>query len=131
MIYLLDTNICIYLINRRPIQVFEHFQGLRLGEVAISSITGAELAFGVSKSGSTRNQQALDKFLAPLEILPFDEPAMRRYGELRSDLERRGEPIGALDTLIAAHALTLQAVLVTNNLSEFQRVPGLSCENWV
>ncbi|WP_038213372.1 type II toxin-antitoxin system tRNA(fMet)-specific endonuclease VapC [Xenophilus azovorans] len=129
--FLLDTNTCIYIINRRPPEVFTHFDGLRAGEVAISSITGAELAFGVAKSGSLRNQAALDKFLAPLDILPFEEAAMRCYGSLRSELERKGTPIGALDLLIAGHALALGATLVTNNLREFQRVPGLRMENWV
>ena len=129
--YLLDTNTCIYIINRRPAKVFEHFAGLHVGEIAISSITGAELTFGVAKSGSQRNQLALDKFLAPLEILPFDEAAMRRYGILRSDLERQGTPIGALDLLIAAHALALGATLVSNNLREFRRVKGLSLDNWL
>ncbi|MFT4247286.1 MAG: PIN domain-containing protein [Pseudomonas sp.] len=131
MRYLLDTNICIYIISRRPPGVFAHFDGLRAGEVGISSITGAELDYGVSKSGSPRNRQALDKFLAPLDVLPFDEAAMRRYGDLRSGLERQGTPIGALDLLIAAHALALDVVLVSNNLREFERVPGLRLENWV
>lgn len=131
MSYLLDTNTCIYIINQRPPQVFAHFEGLRYGEVAVSSITGAELDFGVAKSGSQRNRDALDKFLAPLEVLPFDVDAMHAYGPLRAELQRRGQPIGALDTLIAAHALALGATLVTNNLAEFRRVPGLVCENWV
>lgn len=131
MRYLLDTNTCIYIINRRPPQVFAHFEGLRYGEVGVSSITGAELAFGVAKSGSARNRQALEKFLAPLELLPFDADAMHAYGPLRAELQRRGQPIGALDMLIAAHALALGAKLVTNNLDEFRRVPGLECDNWV
>ncbi|PPT46469.1 VapC toxin family PIN domain ribonuclease [Xanthomonas arboricola] len=131
MRYLLDTNICIYIINRRPLGVFAHFDSLHAGEVGISSITGAELDYGVSKSGSPRNRQALDKFLAPLDVLPFDEVAMRRYGDLRSGLERRGTLIGALDQLIATHALALDVVLVSNNLREFERVPGLRLENWV
>ena len=131
MTYLLDTNICIYIINRRPPQVFAHFEGLRYGEIGLSSITGAELAFGVAKSGSHRNREALEKFLAPLEVLPFDVSAMQAYGPLRGELQHRGPPIGALDMLIAAHALALGATLVTNNLDEFQRVPGLACENWV
>jgi tRNA(fMet)-specific endonuclease VapC len=129
-LHLLDTNICIYIINRRPPRVFEHFAGLAFGQVALSSITGAELHFGVAKSGSQRNLLALEKFLAPLEVLPFDEAAMRHYGPLRSELERSGQPIGALDTLIAAHALALGATLVTNNVREFERVPGLTVENW-
>jgi tRNA(fMet)-specific endonuclease VapC len=131
VIRLLDTNICIYIINRRPPQVLARFEGLRYGDVGISSITGAELSFGVAKSGSVRNRDALDKFLAPLEVLPFDEAAMRVYGPLRADLQGRGQPIGSLDMLIAAHALALGATLVTNNLAEFGRVPGLLCENWV
>jgi tRNA(fMet)-specific endonuclease VapC len=129
--YLLDTNICIYIINRRPPEVFDHFTGRQVGEIAISSITGAELVFGVVKSSSRRNQRALDKFLAPLEILPFDESAMRHYGSLRSHLEQQGQPIGALDLLIAAHALALDVTLVTNNEREFERVPRLRLANWV
>ena len=128
--FLLDTNICIYIINRRPAGVFRHFAGLHAGEVAISSITGGELHFGVAKSGSQRNLQALEKFLAPLDVLPFDDAAMREYGRLRHYLEGKGTSIGALDTLIAAHALALDTVLVTNNLREFKRVPGLRLENW-
>lgn len=128
--YLLDTNICIYIINRKPPEVFRHFDGLSVGEIAISSITGAELAHGVAKSGSPRNQQALEKFLTPLDILPFDAQAMQHYGRLRAQLEKQGTPIGPLDTLIAAHALALGCTLVTNNLREFERVPGLSLENW-
>ena len=131
VIRLLDTNICIYIINKRPPQVAAHFEGLVYGDVAVSSITGAELAFGVAKSGSARNQDALEKFLAPLDVLPFDAAAMYAYGTLRAQLQARGQPIGALDTLIAAHALALGATLVTNNLAEFARVPGLACENWV
>jgi tRNA(fMet)-specific endonuclease VapC len=130
-IYLLDTNICIYIINRRPMEVFDRFKGLKVGQVAISSITGAELSFGVEKSGSIRNRRALDKFFAPLDILAFDEAAMRAYGPLRTHLEGQGTPIGSMDTLIASHALALEATLVTNNAREFQRVPGLILENWV
>jgi tRNA(fMet)-specific endonuclease VapC len=129
--FLLDTDTCIYIINRRPQQVFAHFAGMRVGDVAISSITGAELSFGVAKSGSRRNQDALNKFLAPLDIVAFDEAAMREYGPLRSHLERAGTPIGALDLLIAAHALALGSTLVSNNLREFSRVPLLKLINWV
>jgi tRNA(fMet)-specific endonuclease VapC len=129
--FLLDTDTCIYIINRRPPKVFEHFAGRQIGDIAISSITGAELSFGVAKSGSERNLLALDKFLAPLEILPFGEAAMRVYGPLRSELERQGRPIGAMDLLIAAQALALGYTLVTNNRREFERVAGLRLENWV
>lgn len=129
--YLLDTNICIYIINRRPPGVFAHFEALRAGEVAISSITGSELHFGVARSGSSRNLLALEKFLAPLVIAPFDATAMHHYGTLRHRLDAQGTPIGAMDMLIAAHALALNITLVTNNLREFSRVPGLKLENWV
>ena len=131
VIYMLDTHTCIYIINQRPPQVRAHFEGLRYGAVVVSSITGAELAFGVAKSGSRRNQDALEKFLAPLEVLPFDSEAMCAYGGLRARLQASGQPIGALDTLIAAHALAVGATLVTNNLAKFDCVPRLACENWV
>lgn len=128
---LLDTNICIYLINNRPKTVLERFHRHRAGEIGLSSVVASELAYGVIKSGSARNREALEMFLAPLQILPFDEPCVWAYGELRSTLEQRGEPIGALDTMIAAHALAMDAVLVTNNLREFAKVPGLRTDNWV
>ena len=130
MIYMLDTNICIYVINSRPAIVLERFRLERLGDIVISSVTAAELAFGVAKSGSVRNRKALEMFLSTLEILPFDESAIWHYGDLRTDLERRGQPIGTLDTMIAAHALTTNTILVTNNTREFERVPGLRLENW-
>lgn len=129
--FLLDTDTCIYIINRKPPGVFAHFEGLAAGEIGVSSITAAELRFGAAKSGSARNAQALEKFLAPLEVLPFDDAATREYASLRAHLERSGNPIGALDTLIAAHALALNAVLVTNNQREFARTPRLRLENWV
>jgi tRNA(fMet)-specific endonuclease VapC len=128
---LLDTNICIHIINAKPAAVLQRFRDFRLGDIGLCSMVAAELAYGIAKSGSVRNRQALDLFLAPLTILPFDEAALMAYGDLRAELERRGTPIGALDTLIAAHALSLQATLVTNNLSEFLRVPGLQLDNWV
>ena len=102
-----------------------------MGEIGLCSVVAAELAYGVAKSGSARNREALDLFLAPLAILPCDEAALWCYGDLQSDLERQGTPVGALDTLIAAHALSLKATLVTNNLKEFDRVPGLQLDNWV
>ncbi len=128
---LLDTNICIYIINAKPAAVLERFKHYRLGEIGLCSVLAAELAFGVAKSGSARNRQALEMFLAPLTILPFDERAVWAYGDLRAELERRGTPIGSLDTMIAAHALSLQATLITNNTREFAQVPGLHVDNWV
>ena len=131
MMYLLDTNICIYVINHKPQQVFERFRQYQLGELAVSSITASELAFGVEKSGSERNKQALKKFLSPLEILPYDEQAVWHYAQLRHDLQSKGQTIGSLDMLIAAHALALDVVLVTNNTKECERIERLKLENWV
>ena len=128
---LLDTNICIYIINAKPPAVLARFQQYRLGDIGLCSVVAAELAFGVAKSGSARNRQALEMFLAPLTILPFDAVAVWVYGDLRADLERRGNPIGSLDTMIAAHALSQQALLITNNTREFAKVPGLQLDNWV
>ncbi len=128
---LLDTNICIYIINMRPPEVLARFREYRLGEIGVCSVVAAELAYGVAKSRSARNRSALEMFLAPLEVLPFNEAAVWAYGDLRASLEREGQPIGALDTMIAAHALSVDAPLVTHNTREFARVPGLRLENWV
>ena len=128
---LLDTNICIHVINAKPPGVLARFRQHRMGEIGICSVVAAELAYGVAKSGSTRNREALEMFLAPLVVLPFDQAAFWVYGDLRAELERQGTPIGALDTMIAAHALSQQSTLVTNNTREFARVSGLSLENWV
>ena len=127
---LLDTNICIYIINARPPAVLARFQQHRLGDIGLCSVVAAELAYGVAKSGSARNRQALEMFLAPLAVLPFDAAAFWAYGTLRADLERRGTPIGVLDTLIAAHALSQQALLVTHNTREFTQVSGLQLADW-
>ncbi len=128
---LLDTNICIYIINAKPPAVLARFRQYRMGDIGLCSVVAAELAFGVAKSESARNRQALQMFLAPLTIMPFDAAAVWIYGDLRADLERRGTPIGSLDTMIAAHALSQQALLVTNNTREFAKVPGLQLDNWV
>lgn len=132
MTFLLDTNICIYIIKRKPERVFDVFRSKSLGEIGISSITLAELQFGVQKSSNSRqNQAALNNFLIPLEVLGFDSNAAHEYGKIREKLEKKGQPIGALDTLIAAHAMSIDAVLVTNNEREFSRVEGLNIENWI
>ena len=128
---LLDTNICIYIINAKPPAVLQRFRNYRMGEVGVCTVVAAELAFGVAKSGSPRNRHALELFLAPLTVLPFDEAAVWSYGTLRAALEHQGKQIGALDTMIGAHALSQQATLVTNNTSEFARIPGLRLDNWV
>jgi tRNA(fMet)-specific endonuclease VapC len=128
---MLDTNICIYLIKQQPPTVIERFLSQPVGEIGISSITAAELAYGVSKSRHvSKNRHALEQFLAPLEIAPFDQAAAWSYGRLHAHLEAKGTPIGSMDMLIAAHALSLGVRLVSNNLREFRRVPGLRLENW-
>lgn len=131
MNYLLDTNICIYIIKNKPTQVFQKFLSLEFGSVGISSITLAELNYGVAKSTNVKkNQDALLKFLTPIEIIDFNFDAAEEYGKVRSDLEKKGTPIGPLDLLIAAHAKSLNLILVTNNEKEFRRVEGLNIENW-
>ncbi|MFN0316201.1 MAG: type II toxin-antitoxin system VapC family toxin [Burkholderiales bacterium] len=113
------------------VRVLAQFRRFALSELGVSSVTAAELAYGVAKSGSTRNRSALQAFLLPLEVAPFDLAAALACGGLRADLERRGQPIGPLDLQIAAHALSMNAVLVTNNVREFRKVSGLTVENWV
>jgi len=132
MIYILDTTICIYTIKRRPPGVFEHLLKLSPQSVGISAITEAELRFGMSNSSRPdQNHRALDEFLSPFRIFQFDSAAAMHYGNIRLFLRKKGAPIGDMDLLIAAHASSLSACLVTNNVKEFERVPGLQVENWV
>lgn len=129
---LLDTNICVYLIKEKPPQVLRKFDDYSVGEIGVSSITVAELHYGVRKSQQReQNLRALVQFLTPLVFADFDERAASTYGDVRAALEARGTPIGALDTLIAAHALSLGVTLVTNNTREFSRVPDLNLADWV
>ncbi|EKU97296.1 putative nucleic acid-binding protein [Leptolyngbya sp. PCC 7375] len=131
MKYLLDTNLCIYIIKRKPTEVFNRFRNCNIGDIGISTITIAELTYGTQKSQHPeKNQSALDQFLLPLEIVEFDIAAAQVYGSIRAQLEKKGTPIGPLDFLIAAQALSLGINLVTNNEREFLRVPGLTVENW-
>lgn len=132
MDYLLDTNICIYLIKHEPPKVLQKFSSYSVGQIGVSVITVAELQYGVQKSNRiSQNQQALEQFLSPLIIADFDYRAAVIYGNLRAILDSQGMPIGSLDMLIAAHALSLNITLVTNNAREFSRVPNLKVENWV
>jgi tRNA(fMet)-specific endonuclease VapC len=129
---MLDTNICIYIIKNQPSSVIDRLVALPTDEVGLSIITVAELRYGASKSARfERNHQALDEFLYPFEVAFYDEPAAKTYGTIRSALEKQGRPIGPMDLLIAAHALSLDVRLVTNNAKEFERVDGLELENWV
>lgn len=130
--YMLDTSTCIYIIKRKPSKVIERFKKTDISQIGISSITLSELLYGVSKSSKPeQNQIALSQFVAPLEILPYDDGASQYYGDLRAGLEKQGTPIGSLDMLIAAHAISLNSVLITNNEKEFSRVPNLKIDNWV
>ena len=131
MKYLLDTNICIYLINNRPKKVLAHFKRHSLGDIGISSITASELAFGVAKSASSKNSAALEAFLLPLNVVDYDAGAAMIYGDIRAKLEKQGKTIGPLDMLIAASALSRQLILVTNNEKEFRRISKLKVENWL
>ena len=132
MRFMLDTDSCIALIKRKPARALRRIAALAPGEAGISAVTLAELRFGVAKSAQKeRNGQALDEFLLPLEIADFDEAAADTYGRVRASLEAAGRPIGPLDTQIGAHALSLGAVLVTHNVREFRRIPGLLVADWL
>lgn len=129
---LLDTDTCIYLIRRRAPEILRRLRRYSPGDVGISSITLGELSFGVSKSGQPeKNQSALDEFISPLEVAPFDESAARTYGPIRALLQKRGNAIGALDMLIGAHALSLGITLVTHETREFSRISGLRLADWI
>jgi len=128
---LLDTNVCIHIIRRRPPEVLSTFERFEVGQVGVSSVTVAELYYGAEKSSrAEQNREALWRFLLPLEVIAFGTEAAAAYGRVRAALERAGTPIGPLDTLIAAHALNLSVTLVTNNVREFERVPNLDLEDW-
>jgi tRNA(fMet)-specific endonuclease VapC len=129
---MLDTNICIALINQKSAKVLTQLKQYKVGEVCISAVTLAELQYGVAKSKHQhKNADALQQFILPLEVAVFDENATKKYGELRAELERKGTPIGALDMMIAAHALSLNVKLVTNNTKEFKRVKQLALLDWL
>ncbi|SFX09351.1 type II toxin-antitoxin system tRNA(fMet)-specific endonuclease VapC [Marinospirillum alkaliphilum] len=129
--YLLDTNICIYVIKRRPIEALARFNEAA-GHLAISSVTLAELLHGVEKSQQVaKNLLAVEDFYSRLDVLEYGEQAAFHYGDIRAQLEKQGRPIGVNDLHIAAHARSIGATLVTNNMKEFERVDGLRLQNWV
>ncbi len=131
MRYMLDTNICIYAIKKRPEKVLEQLQKVKAQDVCISSVTYAELMHGVYKSQAVeRNLLALSLLLSNIEIMKFDSDAADEYGRIRAALEKNGTPIGPLDTMIAGHAMSLGCTLVTNNTKEFARIKGLKTANW-
>ena len=132
MKYFLDTNICIYLINRRPDYLIQKFTKYAPKEILISSIVVSELEFGVEKSQQViRNRARLEAFLTPFTVAAYDHAAARQYGIIRANLQKQGLLIGREDLLIAAHVLASNATLVTNNEREFLRVPNLKVENWI
>lgn len=129
--YLLDTNHCIYLINGKYPEIARRLTRQKTGSVALSSITTSELWYGVENSAHRdQNRSALAKFLLPLEVMPYDQDASQAYGKIRAFLEKGGRGVGSMDMLIAAHAVSLKAILVTHNCREFRQVPGLKLEDW-
>jgi tRNA(fMet)-specific endonuclease VapC len=129
--YLLDTNVCVFVIRRKSTAIVTRLEQHAAEEIGISAVTLAELRYGADKSERpAQNHAALDAFLVPLMTVEFDADAADFYGKVRAELERRGTPIGPLDTMIAAHAICLGIPLVTNNTAEFSRVPGLQLEDW-
>jgi tRNA(fMet)-specific endonuclease VapC len=131
MKYLLDTNICIYIIKKKPAQVFKKLMPLAISDVGISTITLSEMEYGIEKSEMPeKNRIALFEFLTPIEICSFDDLAAKKYGVLRASLERKGKLIGSLDMLIAAHAQSLGLILVTNDEKGFRNISDLKIENW-
>lgn len=131
MKYMLDTNICIYAIKHKPDIVIKKFLSHDPEEICISAITYAELMHGVEKSMAVeKNRVAMSLFLSPITILQFDERAAEEYGRIKAELEKKGTPIGPMDTLIAGHARSSGLILVTNNTREFSRVAGLAVEDW-
>ena len=129
---MLDTNVCTDVIRNRSRLLVERIRSRSVDDVAISVITLSELQHGVAKSSNPeKNRVAILEFLVPFVVLPFDDMAARVYGEIRATLEAQGNAIGPMDMLIAAHALSRHVTLVTNNVDEFCRVPGLSVENWM
>ncbi|MDO5140413.1 MAG: type II toxin-antitoxin system VapC family toxin [Eubacteriales bacterium] len=131
MKYMLDTNICIFTIKQKSPEIIRNFLRHDPDELCISSVTYAELMYGVEKSAAAeRNKAALSLFLSPIRILDFDARAAEEYGRIRASLERKGMPIGPMDMLIAAHAKAENLILVTNNTREFNRVEALDVEDW-
>ena len=132
MHYLLDTNICIYLIKKRPLSVIDRFRQYSPKDVAISTITLFELQYGIEKSQyRQRSEDALAKFLLPLNLIEIDRSSAVEAAIIRAQLEKKGMPIGPYDLLIAGLARSLDMILVTNNTKEFERIDNLHLENWI
>lgn len=129
--YMLDTDICIYTIKRKPVHLKRLFNA-HIGQLCISSVTWGELIRGAEKSQQTSHNLAIiEGFAARLEVLDFDRHATQHFGEIRANLEKRSTPIGGYDVMIAGHARSLGLILVSNNEAEFNRVEGLRVHNWL
>jgi len=132
MKFMLDTCILIHIIRERNLNIIRMLRTKMTGEVHVSAVTVAEMEYGAAKSSRPdENRDALYQFLSPLNILPFDQNAAYEYGLIRSYLERKGMIIGSLDMMIVAHARSIPATIVSDNVREFERVPGLTVENWL
>lgn len=130
--YMLDTDMCSYIIKEHPESVRQRFQGLAMEQLCVSVITYAELIYGVERSSSRRvNRPIIEDFVRYLDVLNWGTEAADEYGLIRAELEAAGTPIGAMDMMIAAHAKSIKAVLVTNNQNHFTKVSGLSTDNWI
>jgi len=130
-LYMLDTDICSYIIRERPVQVLEHFKQVEMEQLCISVVTYAELIFGVEHSSSKKvNRAIIDDFVQHLSIISWDEEAAEHYGKIRAYLQAKGKVIGSMDMMIAAHARSQGMTVVTNNDRHFKRVPKLTVENW-
>ncbi|MCG2722348.1 MAG: type II toxin-antitoxin system VapC family toxin [Thermodesulfovibrionales bacterium] len=131
MMFMLDTNACIYLIKQKSRNLLKRFNNHSVGDIGISSITLAELQYGVAKSlYVNKNKEALAEFILPLEIADFDEKAAESYGTVRTGLEKSGKTVGSMDMLIGAHALSLDVTVITNNIKEFRKIKNLKVEDW-
>jgi tRNA(fMet)-specific endonuclease VapC len=129
---MLDTDTCSSIIRKRPASVLAHFRRLAMEQICISVVTYAELLYGVERSSSKRiNRPIVDDFVRHLDVIAWDESAAEQYGRIRADLESKGKPIGAMDMMIAAHAKSIKAVLITNNQRHFARIKRLKIEDWV
>ena len=130
--YMLDTDMCSYILRERPINVLKHFKKLQMEQICISIVSYAELLYGVERSQSKKiNRPIVDDFVRHLSVMSWETEAAEHYAIVRTKLEMNGTPIGAMDMMIAAHAKSLNAVLVSNNQKHFRRVKGLKLENWI
>jgi len=132
MIYLLDTNTCIYFLNKSSEKIVSQFKKLSPSEITLTSITVAELFYGAEKSKAKKKNWAIvENFISIFEIVPFDEKSCEIYARIRASLEKSGVAIGPMDLLIASISLANNYILVTNNIKEFRRIKGLRIENWL